>query len=172
MESCHFSCSKDKDYREKNILETFKKFRPLIKKYTRKLNYDGAETDLVIALIQVLDKMPLLKEEYLINGYIIKSLWNEYIRLSKKSEFVKTEVPLQLDFFGKQSNIDLDIKIDIQNALKNLSIKQKKVIEQVFYLEYSEAEIARYQKITRQAISKTKRKALNRLRRHLKNIYC
>lgn len=36
MESC--LC-----YRDSTILETLKKFQPLIKKYARKLDYDGAE---------------------------------------------------------------------------------------------------------------------------------
>lgn len=165
----YFSFSNDKDSREQNILQALMNFQPLIKKYVRELNYDGAETDLIIALIQILDKMPELKQKPLIVSYIARSLRNEYIRLSKKTGLImKMEGPLDVNLVENKKGVDLDLKIDIQNSLRYLTKKQRRVIELVFFLEYSDAEIARAEKISRQAVFNLKKKAFEYLRHQLK----
>ncbi len=44
---------KCKTRNSKYVLELIKKFNPLIKKYSYSLNYDDAEQDLIVALIEI-----------------------------------------------------------------------------------------------------------------------
>lgn len=71
---------------DNSLLTLLDIFRPLIKKYSRKLNYDGAESDLIIYFIELLNKMPLNssmnKNKYILS-YINISIKNHYIKLSK-----------------------------------------------------------------------------------------
>ncbi|AWI03546.1 hypothetical protein [Clostridium drakei] len=45
-----------------STLEIIIRFMPLIKSYSKKLKYDGSDTDLIIRLIEVINKFPLLKK--------------------------------------------------------------------------------------------------------------
>lgn len=76
---------------EKATIEIIKKFSPLLNKYRKKLNYEYADTDLIIALIEIIgilskrDKFFINKEGSLVN-YISKSIKHKYIQLSKTHE--------------------------------------------------------------------------------------
>ena len=48
-----------KNRNPKYILEIIDKFNPLIKKYTYLLNYDDAEQDLILSLIEIVYNLPL-----------------------------------------------------------------------------------------------------------------
>ncbi|CAM5798176.1 MULTISPECIES: sigma-70 family RNA polymerase sigma factor [Brevibacillus] len=61
----------------------------------------------------------------------------------------------------------LDNKIPIE-CFKSLTKKEKNIIYFIFYKELKEAEIARYLNISQQAVSKTKRRALQKIREELK----
>src|SRR3712207_7879323 len=70
------------------MLHLIAKFRPLINKYARKLNYDGADSDLIISFICIIKAIPIktnpnLKETKQIVGYISNSIRYKYIELSK-----------------------------------------------------------------------------------------
>ncbi|WP_432803717.1 sigma-70 family RNA polymerase sigma factor [Brevibacillus borstelensis] len=64
-------------------------------------------------------------------------------------------------------NTILDDKIPI-NCFNLLTKKEKNIIYFIFYKELREAEIARYLNISQQAVSKTKRRALQKIREELK----
>lgn len=73
-----------------SMLHLIEKFRPLINKYARKLNYDGADSDLIISFICIIKAIPIktnlnLKETQQIVGYIANSIRYKYIELSKKT---------------------------------------------------------------------------------------
>ncbi|MCT4687724.1 MAG: sigma-70 family RNA polymerase sigma factor, partial [Vallitalea sp.] len=61
-----------------------KQFEPLIDKYSRLLNYEEARTDLIIAFIELIHKIPCLETPKNIS-YINKSIKNTYIRFSKSN---------------------------------------------------------------------------------------
>lgn len=42
---------------DKATIEILKKFHPLLNKYTKKLNYECANTDLVIALLEIINSL-------------------------------------------------------------------------------------------------------------------
>lgn len=149
------------------ILIKIKKFEPIIKKYSRKLNYDGAETDLIITLMKILNKLPNNKNEKIITSYIAKSIKNEYIKLSKKNQLItQNEIFFEIEPVG-DSNLDMETIIDIKNALKILTTNQRRVIKLKMYYGYSDAEIAAKLNITRQAVNKTKKAALKKIRAYL-----
>ena len=86
---------------KQSLLEIINTFSPLIKKHSRNLNYDGAETDLVITLIEVIKSLPItidnyIKEDEQIIGYISISMKNKYIQLSIKN-CKKSNLEMSLD---------------------------------------------------------------------------
>ncbi len=157
-----------------NILLIIEKFQPLIKKYSKRLFYEEAESDLTIFLLELIKKIPNTENERVITSYIAKSIKNEFIRLNKKQELIsQKEVATELDKlkYISENNIDLDIKIDIKNALKSLSQKQREVIEYRILLDYSYSKTASTLNISRQAVFKTQKKALNILKDKLQKVY-
>ena len=95
---------------KEDTLNFIKKFNPLVIKYSRKLNYDGAETDLIICLLEVLNYMPIYNNPELQNddrivGYINTCIKHKYINLSKKNSFItNNEYELNSDILGEESH--------------------------------------------------------------------
>ncbi|MEG6511625.1 sigma-70 family RNA polymerase sigma factor [Desulforamulus ruminis] len=147
------------------------RFQPIIKKYSRKLNYEEAESDLIIFLLQLLKKVPKFDSEKFLNSYIAKSIKNEYIRLNKKQQLInQKEILMEINNFKHltTSNVDIDLNIDIKNALKILSKRQRSVIHYKIFLGYSDSKTADILNVSRQAIFKTQKKALELLKKQLK----
>lgn len=159
------------------LLEIIEKFTPLIKKYKRRLNYDGADTDLIICLIETVYKIPInenpsmLRDECII-GYISTAIKNRYIYLSKRHFAIyKIEVQLNPDIAGEDSTSEMVESIAVRQLLDNLPKRQRIVIKGIFYDDYTEAEIAKELNISRQGVNKAKRKALKKLRKHLCSMF-
>lgn len=153
-----------------NLVE---RFQPLIKKYKRKLNYDGADTDLIICFIETIHKIPIYRDNHIINeecivGYINKSIKNKYIYFSKKySKVYRVEVELNLDIAGDDANSKVEDNVSIEELLDKLSERQRRVIEGIFFKNTTEVEISRQLNISRQAVNRTKNRALKCLKEYL-----
>lgn len=159
------------------ILLIIEKFRPLVNKYSRYLNYDGADSDLIINLIEIVKNIPIfknedMKKEECIVGYISNSLRYKYIKLSKKHSHIyniETELT-EGTMYGELNNSvesNVENRIVINNALDKLSKKQKYIIQKIFEYGYKDSEIARELNISRQAVYKTKKKVLEKLKKEL-----
>ncbi len=163
------SKNKNKD----SILKIVDKFMPLIKKYTRKLNYDGADTDLTIFLINLIKKLPterndLLQKDKVIVSYISISIKNEYIRLSQKhNKISKTEILCEDDIINTLQCYDENYDFIMEDLLSNLSELQKKIIKSIYLMDIKEADLANSLNISRQAVNKTKNIALKKLKNYL-----
>lgn len=163
------SKNKNKD----STLKIVDTFMPLIKKYTRKLNYDGADTDLTISLINLIKKMPtdeneLLQKDKVIVSYISISIKNEYIRLSQKhSKVSKTEILYEDDILNALQCYNENYDFIIEDLLSDLSELQKKVIKSIFLMDIKEIDLAKSLNISRQAVNKTKNIALKKLKNNL-----
>lgn len=161
-----------------SLLLVLEQFTPLIKKYARKLSYDGAQTDLIIYFIELLKKIPLnkqMKEDKYLLGYISTSIKNHYIKLNKSYYKILTnETKLNLDLTTPELIIDnfqndfIENTIVLNLALSKLSECQKKIIIDKFFNQKTDIEISKELNISRQAINKTKNKALNNMRNYLK----
>ncbi|KNY25314.1 sigma-70 family RNA polymerase sigma factor [Pseudobacteroides cellulosolvens] len=152
--------------RKGNYLEeVISKFRFLVKKYARLLNYEDAESDLILHLIELIDKMPALRQDNAYVSYIHKSIVNKYLYLKKRIYKNKLyEIPLEdIDYLlnEEKSMMDLFICTDYVNKLPQ---KQKNIIYKLFFQQYSEIEIAKQLQISKQAVNKTKKKALCNLK--------
>ena len=60
--------------------------------------------------------------------------------------------------------IDYEAKSIVQNLLKHLTIRQRQILELIYYKNYSEREIANKLNISRSVVKSTKKKALTKLR--------
>lgn len=111
----HFIFQKAKRGDKEALLEIILRFNSLIKKYGNKLNYDGADTDLIIALIESIDFIPIekkLKTDKEISPYMVAVIKNKYIKLSKKQDIInKMEIPLKEEILNDSYVRDIDLKI-------------------------------------------------------------
>ena len=165
-----------KESQNKNKDATMKiieKFRPLINKYARKLNYDGADTDLTISLIKLIkkflvDKSELLQKDKAIVSYIFVSIKNEYIRLSQKyGKVFQTEIHCKDDIINNLQGHDDVYDFIIEDLLKELPKLQGEILSGIFLLNIKEVELAKSLNISRQAVNSTKRRALKNLKKYI-----
>lgn len=112
-------------------------FEPLINKYSRLLKYEEAKTDIIIAFIEVIYKIPNLDSTPKIVRYISNSLKNTYIKLSKANKKKLTIVPL-----NEQIQYNKDESKAIFNIIDELSHIQKNIIK-FKICGYSDSEIAK-----------------------------
>jgi RNA polymerase sigma factor (sigma-70 family) len=156
---------------KETLMQVINKFIPLIKKYARKLNYEDADTDLIIAFIKIVYFLPVnenTKEDKIIVSYIAKGIRNEYIRLSKKIyEIYKREMPLDENIYTKGREDGIEDRILLNNLLDKLPPAQKKVIKEIYIKNNTESYVAHKLNTSRQAVCNSKRRALNNLKKQL-----
>ncbi|WP_129600328.1 sigma-70 family RNA polymerase sigma factor [Anaerophilus nitritogenes] len=155
------------------FIAVIEKFRPTIKKFSRQLGYEEAETDLIIELIQVIKRTIFadLKKKYdgAIVNYIYHAMDNRKINLFKKYvQGKKTEVELNLDIIADQSHYEIEDVLLIKKALNDLPILQKNILKEKLIYGYADIEIAKKYQISRQAVNKTKNTTLKNLKKALK----
>lgn len=149
-------------------VEIYNKFLPCIKGFGRKLNYEEAETDLIIFLLEFISKIDLKKfknrNEGEIINYVHAAFKNKYINLlriiiNKNLELSILDVELvHLDYYEKLEKDSFLI------LLKNLNTIQKKIIIGKYVYDYSDTELAAILKLSRQSIYKNKKKAFDILK--------
>ncbi len=163
-----------KSHDQQALLELITKFRPLIKKYGFYLQYEDAEQDLTVALIEIFNQMPaklfdgeISTSVFAALSYIKKAVKNEYIALSRKKRidfrhYISyedyLEVPESNDFTS-----DVEFIIQLDHTAHFLSSAQFQILLLKYYYGYSETEIARKLHISKQAISQALRRAMKKL---------
>lgn len=145
------------------ILEIITRFNCLIKCISRKLKYDGSETDLVIFLIEIINKIPIHKDKRFLNDgcivkYINNSMKNKFIYLSKQNCKIKN-VELNTDILSNETKTDIEEKIIFSEVLDKLPDIQKKVIIYLYINDYTVSDAASLLHITRQAVNQAKLRA-------------
>lgn len=148
------------------VLDRFKRY---IKKYAYKLNYEDAEQDLVVFLIDLLYRIKVTEvpaDDGAFVNYFTKAIYHEYIRLIHKTYKYHAhevladaarlyDIPHQYDPFRR---------IEILESLEQLSPHQLEIITAHYLEGYSVQEIAVMLKVSRQAVNKAKNSALNKMR--------
>ncbi|MGE5627787.1 MAG: sigma-70 family RNA polymerase sigma factor [Solirubrobacterales bacterium] len=158
---------------EDALMKIIDKFMPLIKNYNRKLSYDGADSDLIIHLIKIVKKFVNKRHfdftnDKLIVSYIAKSIKHEYIRLSKiNCKITKNETLLNEDILSIPTDNNFENAILINELLNRLPKNQSSLLRQIYMDGYSETNLATKLNISRQAINKAKRKALDNLKKYI-----
>lgn len=153
------------------IMDIIAIFNPLLNKFKRDSYYEDIENELILFLITLLDKIPSDKdfftEDKYAFSYICKSLKNKYIHLNTNEYLLynkETNNDLILNYKGYEDTFN---NIIFHDMIKDLSISEKNIINKKYVYNLSEADIARELNISRQAVHKTHKRALSKL----KNIY-
>lgn len=148
----------------------FDEFKRLISFYGVKLHYEDASSELTLFLIELLYNIKLSKfpddDGDDLKRYIAVSIKNKYIALSmaKNKSLCFAEELLE----GSYSyNEELDDRFCFAQGMERLNEMQKIIIIYHFIYGYSIVEIAERFNISRQAVNKTKNRALAILREAL-----
>lgn len=155
--------------------ETFtlimEKFEPKLNKLQRNSIYEDMKSDLVLFMLKLLNKIPLekeiFKEDMYIVSYINKSLQNHYIYLNKiNCKIMSKELVLEESYINN-GNDNCFSNLIFEDIIKTLTDAEKDIIIKKYKHNYSEAEIARMKGISRQCIHKTHIRALSKMKKIL-----
>ncbi len=146
-----------------NVINTF---NLLINKFSRILDGEDTKQDLIVHLIRVVNNISLdnkcFFEDKIIFSYLSKSIRNEYIKLSQKTDKIKLN----------EKNLDLDIEIGYEEFeselelldLFNILSDKESYIMKLIYVHYlSISEVADFMGVSRQAINQSKNRSLKKL---------
>lgn len=154
------------------LLKVICRFNPLLRKYSRKLNYDGSESDLIICILEIIYTIPInnnkMQQDECIVGYINVSIKHKYIYLSKKyTNIMSRETEFNTDILEENYNQLSENSLYLENLMDNLPKLQQEIIKQIYFKGTSEKDIAKQLNISRQAVNRAKNRAL----KNLKNRY-
>lgn len=157
------------------VIDTFDR---AIRSFSYKLNYEDAYTDLVIFLLGLCQSVDLHKIENLNEGAIVKYFYNslrhEFIRLSKRNKkYTSNEQSYGIDpseiINNDKMNHDIYSDVLFYDMINNLTAKEKQIIKYIFLWNYSDVETSKTLGISKQAVGKIKRKALQKMKLELTN---
>jgi RNA polymerase sigma factor (sigma-70 family) len=159
-----------------SLIDLIKKFDLSFKKYARKLSYPEAETDLIIEFIILIQKVDLKKFDKNNEGgiimYLYTSIKNKHIELSKRYIRENRNVVFipdiyQSKLFESNSTTFNESSLVFFDLISKLTSSQKEVLILKFHYGYSDSEISERMNISRQAVNRTKNRALETLRSQL-----
>ena len=166
--------SEAKDGNKNSMLEILNKFKPLIKKYSYMMNYEDAENDLILSMIQLIYDMPNLGNDGQAVNYINQSIYNAYIKYIKLQ--IKKRENEYLYDTEEIKNISMlydgfsETDVDLQCAMEQLPKNQRNVIILKFMYMMPDKEIMEKLKLSRQSVYKNKIKGLEKLKEILKDL--
>ena len=178
MESSLYSCIQAiQDGDKEQALALLEKFSPLLKKYAFFMQSEDALPDFQCFLLSFAKKSQLIeltiRTDDAIISYINKAIYHHYIALSKAKRHqlptVSIEIqtdydPLQFDTaFSESDTYNTLLLLDLKRAL---STEEYPIIYDHYFRQYSIQEIATRDNKSRQAINKSKKIALEKLRRY------
>ena len=145
----------------------FSEFEKLIKIYAFRFGGDDTVQDLTVFLIELLYKIDLSiferDESDSLKRYIAVSIRNRYIYLSRQN--AKFQFESEISYLDdRPSKISLSDRYFLKEALSRLSDKQKEIVVYKYIYSYSDAEIADFLKVTRQAVNRLKNRAIGILK--------
>ena len=155
------------------------KFKPILKKYSRKLFWEDALNDMTLAFLELIYALPLDKlrstEDGALVNYIatcVRTTYNAFLKqhfscpqtvasLDDATEAQKLETIAYEDKREEQQFLDL---LDL---CPNLTEKERQVLILVYYWGYRSVEIAERFSTSKQNINQIKQRALKKLRTRL-----
>lgn len=166
---------KSQDGDESATLALVQKFNPLLKRYARKLSYEDALSDLVLDFLELLYNINLdgirIGDERGVVAYVSSAVHSFYIkRLSAVIHQLNIQSFSDLSedeqfYVESISRVDDSLaESEFRFILSTLTELESQVITSLYYSGYSVTEIAQKQKVSRQAVNKTKIRALKKLR--------
>lgn len=163
-----------KQTKDKNtLLLLLNDFKPLLKKYSFKLNYEDSMNDLICSFISIINKIHIDSSKF--NGdkyvlsYINTAVINSYIYLSKKNTKISTNEYLidttdsSYEVNLTPSNLDTSTLI-FEDIICNLTEYEKNILRSLFLYDMTVNEIALLYNKSRQAINQGKKRSLDKLK--------
>ncbi|QAA30785.1 sigma-70 family RNA polymerase sigma factor [Clostridium manihotivorum] len=172
MDELYSKLVKCKAGSKKDILYIIEKFEPIINKYSKIIGSDDAKQEIILEVIKVLYKIPIhketFKEDKYIVGYIKKAIIYKYWSLSKEKNKLFS---CSYDFdFNTISSMNEGYTIELYDLLNDLTKREQFVIVSKYINELSDNDIANTIHISRQAVNQTKNRSINKLRKSLSKI--
>ncbi len=160
-----------KKFREKDMSVfpvIFAEFEGLIYHYSLKCDAEDIFQELTVFLLELLYKVDISRFEALsgegLKRYIAVSLRNKYVAFSKadsvfkrNNEYLDDFVSVEPDFLGE---------FILREGLDRLTPKQREIIIFKYLHNYTNNDIARILKISRQAVNQIKNRAVETLREY------
>lgn len=150
-------------------------FEPKLNKLQKNSVYEDMKGDLILFMFKLLNKIPLEKEVFREDKYIIsyinKSLQHQYIYLNKINYKVMSKEMALEETYINNGYDNCFSNIIFEDIIKTLTDTEKDIIFNKYQLNYSEAEIARMKGISRQAVHKTHVRALSKIKILLGEIF-
>lgn len=169
MEIDLFNCIKKAKIDDSESIELLiEKFKPLILKYSNKLNSpEDAISELSLHLIKIINKIPLekdvFKEEKYIISYVSTSIKRYFFQLySKQQKNSNGEMYLYEDYPDITYN---ESNIVFYDLIKKLNSKEQLILEKKFVYSYTNTEIAMYLNVSRQNVQVSIKRALMKLQK-------
>lgn len=160
-----------KDKNKDSLMEIINKFRPLIKKQAYALNYEDAENDLIVDMIELIYNMPFFQHDGQAVTYISTSIRHSYVKfLKQRIRLRENECIYDPDIIKNIENLSEDFEkkdLNLIFAIRKLNYNQKWVIIYKFFFMFKDKEIMNKLNISRQAVYNNKNKALKNLRKML-----
>jgi RNA polymerase sigma factor (sigma-70 family) len=154
------------------MIELLEKFKPLIKKYSYKLNYEDSEAELVLFLLEIVHSMEIENGSYIndecVIGYINKCFINKFYKLSN-SRYMKSiiETCLEIEISNEEDYLDIETNIYVNELLGKLTNRQRMIVHSIYIDNKQQKQIAKEFHISRQAIHRTKRRAFEILKNEM-----
>ncbi|WP_432662363.1 sigma factor-like helix-turn-helix DNA-binding protein [Wukongibacter baidiensis] len=157
---------------EEATISVFLRFHMAIKKLSKKLGYEEAETDMIIAFLQTIKEIDLneicMKNDGGITNYIWLFLKHKSVDLFRKNISQRVETTdLHLDIIADDASCSVDDKLFVSMLLNSLPPLQRTVLKRKFIQGFSDNEIALLSGVSRQAVNRAKNRGLKNLRQRL-----
>ncbi len=172
MESICNLIKRAKNFDKESMELLITRFDPIITSLSRKLQNEDAKSELTIFFIRMIYEIKLTNLKSSSDGalvnYIKQGLYREYYKLNKVAPIVSVEFS---DIFTVTTNdyvqIEYEIFLDELVIKKVLNEKQMYVLLKKYYYHCTDEEISVELCISRQAVNKIHRKAIDSLRKYL-----
>lgn len=163
---------------EDAILSLLLAFDKLLKKYAKMLEYEDAYEDLRLFFIELIyyikEKGIGRENDGSVVRYISTALKNKYIALSKKKKMEELlslhnlsddQIVVLEKISAAEDRTDISYYYPVRDCLTN---REREVMHLLINCGYTVNEIAEKYRISRQAVNKTKLRALNKTRKALR----
>ena len=151
-----------------DMVELLSRFAPLLKKYERYLKYDGSYSDLTISFIELIYGMSPSSIETRNEGqlvmYIKRCIYNKSIDLYRKNHHLNEECGLPEDY-DLEDPYPYYSAVYFKDIIRELTPRQQAVLKYKLYFGLSDVETGQILKISRQAVNRMYKRAIELLRK-------
>ena len=160
------------NHRMENFHLIYEAFYKLILLYAQKVNESDAAQDLSGFLVEILFKIDTTKfkrdDSEDLKRYIAVCLRNEYYAMLKRKQFSVIYCD-ELTYDIPENTYNPQSKILIRECLATVTDNQRIILVLRYGYGFSDSQIAEKLHISRQAVSKTRKKGLEKLKNFLNN---